>query len=196
MLANAKKKRRRTKATLTFLRTVHDLSEGRDNTVNERLQIHIVKSGDRLCKITNDYLGPVRCYPKVILLNGFTSIIIYAGQELKLPVSAHLKLNDKVNTTASRFSPPERPSRLVQGADAYPSHRWKGQSPAWLARRHCFLGACGWREKNISTKLTLRFGLHRSLDCRAFYLTSSWCYYRIYTVRTKCTEGDVSEYTD
>jgi len=105
ILVNAKKKADENKGYCVFAENGTKIYP-KDESVppSETGQIHIVKSGDSLWKIAKTYLGDGSRYPEIKLLNGLTSNVIYAGQKLKLPVSAYLKVGDKVKVTASRYA--------------------------------------------------------------------------------------------
>ena len=105
VLANAKKKADENKGYFVFAENgtkIYPREEALQPS--ETGQVHIVKSGDSLWKIAKTYLGDGSRYPEIKLLNGLTSNVIYAGQKLKLPVSAFLKVGDKVKITASRYA--------------------------------------------------------------------------------------------
>lgn len=105
VLANAKKKADENKDYFVFAENGTKMYPKEESVQpSETGQIHIVKSGDSLWKIAKEYLGDGSRYPEIKLLNGLTSNVIYAGQKLKLPVSAYLKVGDNVKITVSRYA--------------------------------------------------------------------------------------------
>lgn len=80
----------------------------------EDSHVYIVKSSDSLCKTYRMYLCDGSRYLEIKFLNGLTSNIIHAWQKLKSPVSAYLKVGDKVKVTASRYATREAMSNWVR----------------------------------------------------------------------------------
>lgn len=105
VLANARKKADENKGYFVFAEDGRKIYPKEESVQpSESGQVHIVRSGDSLWKIAKDYLGDGSRYPEIKLLNGLNSNVICAGQRLKLPVSAYLKVGDKVKITASRYA--------------------------------------------------------------------------------------------
>lgn len=59
------------------------------NGTEQRYTTHIIKSGDTLWSIAENYLGNGAKYKELKNLNGLTSDTIYPGQTLKIPGSKH-----------------------------------------------------------------------------------------------------------
>lgn len=114
ILANAKRKADENQGYFVFNEDGTKVYPKEEVTSIAGQHIHIVKSGDSLWKIAREYLGDGSRYPEIKLLNALTSNTIYAGQKLKIPVSAFFKVGDKVTVTASRYSTGETIPKWVK----------------------------------------------------------------------------------
>ncbi|MFY9395626.1 MAG: N-acetylmuramoyl-L-alanine amidase [Saccharofermentanales bacterium] len=114
ILANAKRKADENQGYFVFNEDGTKIYPKEEVTSIAGQHIHIVKSGDSLWKIAREYLGDGSRYPEIKLLNALTSNTIYAGQKLKIPVSAFFKVGDKVTVSASCYSTGETIPKWVK----------------------------------------------------------------------------------
>lgn len=104
ILTNAKRKADENNGYFVFDENGTKIYPAKEDKSAESQYMHVVKSGDSLWRIAKEYLGDGSRYPEIKLLNGLISNVIYAGQKLKLPISAFFKVGDKVTITASRYA--------------------------------------------------------------------------------------------